>query len=425
MMMVYPKLFRLRQTFPRPRVEDVPAEVHRQLASLGLGEKIRPGERVAITVGSRGIANIDRILPAVVQVLRQLGAKPFLFPAMGSHGGGTAEGQRKIVEGYGITESLCGCPIRSSLETVVVGRAAEGFPIHADRHAFEADHVLLCNRIKPHTQFAGPIQSGLLKMLLIGLGKYAGAQIYHRAFQDHGFEHVVRSVAGRLIDACHVVGGLAVVENAADETAEVAGVAVEEIFEREAQLLTRAWQLLPRLPFPTGDVLIVDEIGKDISGAGMDTNVIGRKQYADPAGGDTSVRIKRVIARSLTAASHGNATGIGLADFCTERLIAQINQRATWINGMTAGHIEAVKTPPALATDREILDAALTTIGLTMPDQARLQWIRNTADLTDVECSVAYLDEACSRDDLEVLTEGRAMPLDAAGDLPSAMGSPM
>jgi hypothetical protein len=423
MMVVYPKLFRLRQTFQRPRVEDVPAEVRRQLAKLGLDKKIRPGERVAITAGSRGIANIDRILQTVVQVLRQSGAEPFIFPAMGSHGGGTAEGQQKIIDGYGITEARCGCPIRSSLETVVVGQAAEGFPIHADRYAFEADHVLLCGRIKPHTQFAGPIQSGLLKMLLIGLGKYAGAQIYHRAFQDHGFQQIVRSVAGRLLEACHVVGGLAVVENADDATAEIAGVAPQEIFEREAELLTRAWQLLPRLPFRTADVLIVDELGKDISGAGMDTNVVGRKQYADPAGGETAVRVKRIIARGLTAASHGNATGIGLADFCTERIVAQMDQRATWINGMTAGHLDAVKTPPSFATDRAILDAALTTIGLTPPAQARLQWIRNTRDLTQVECSVAYLDEARGRDDLEVITEAREMPLDAAGHLPPTMGS--
>ena len=201
-------------------------------------------------------------------------------------------------------------------------------------------------------------------------------------------------------------------------------VAAEEIFDREAALLARAWQLLPRLPFHTADVLIVDAIGKDISGAGMDTNVVGRKQYADSAGGDAAVRVKRIVARGLTAASHGNATGIGLADFCTERLVAQMDHRTTWINGMTAGHLEAVKTPPTFATDREILDAALTTIGLTPPAQARLQWIRNTSDLQQVECSVAYLEEARRRDDIEVITEAREMPLDAAGNLPPTIGSP-
>ncbi|OHB78076.1 MAG: [Fe-S]-binding protein [Planctomycetes bacterium RBG_16_64_10] len=417
----YPAVFRVRQRFLRVRVDDVAAEVHHQLAALALDQRIHPGQTVAITVGSRGIANIDRIVQAAVAFLHRLGASPFLVPAMGSHGAATAEGQRKIIEGYGITESYCGCPIRSSMETVVVGRADEGFPIHVDGHALRADHVLLCNRIKPHTQFDGSIQSGLVKMLLVGLGKHAGAKTYHAAFQDHGFDRIVRGVGRRLFNECHVVGGLAIVENAYDETARIVGVRPERIFEREAELLQLAEQWMARLPFAKVDILVLDEIGKNISGAGMDTNVVGRKQHADLPASDRLVQVKRIVARSLTAESHGNATGIGLADFCTRRLAQQVDRHSTWINGVTAGHLDAVKLPPEFATDREILAAALTTIGLTAPHEARLLWVRNTLVLDEVECSAAYLAEACARDDLEVLTGARALPFDAAGDLPPSM----
>jgi hypothetical protein len=420
-MTAYPQTFRLRQRFARVQISDVPAAVWSQLEGLALERTIRPGQSVVIPAGSRGIANIVSILATIVRFVRHIGAEPFIVPAMGSHGGGTAEGQREILAGYGITEPACGCPIRASMETEVVFAAADGLPVHFDRHASEADHVLLCNRIKPHTQFAGPLESGLLKMLLIGLGKHAGATIYHAAFQERGFAEIVRCVAPRLLRERRVAGGLAVVENAYDETARIVGVRPAEIMVREAVLLQLATQGMPRLPFNNVDILLLDEIGKNISGAGMDTNVVGRKQYADAAAGDATMAIKRIVARGLTPESHGNATGIGLADFCLARLARQVDRRSTWINGITAGHIDAVKLPPEFASDRELLQTALTTIGLRRPAEVRLLWVRNTLDLAEVECSAAYLSETAGRDDVEVLTNVRDLPFDAAGDLPVSM----
>jgi hypothetical protein len=376
---------------------------------------------VAITAGSRGIANIARIIKAAVAHLRSLGAEPFIVPAMGSHGGATAEGQRQVIESYGITEAFCGCPIRSSMETVIVGYAAEGFPVHFDRNAYEADHVLVCGRVKAHTRFAGAIESGLLKMMLIGLGKQQGARVYHAAFEQYSFDRMVRSVAGHVLRECRIVAGLAVVENAYDETAKIAGVLPEDFIEREMELLKLAKAWMARLPFARADIVIVDEIGKNISGSGLDTNVVGRKFHDGHAAPDEEPKVTRILARSLTPQSHGNATGIGIVDFCTKRLADQVNLSNTWINGITAGHIGAVKMPPVFSTDRETLDTALETIGLVEPEHARILWIRNTLDLAELECSAAYLAEAQSRRELDVLSTLRDFPFDASGNLPASM----
>ena len=228
----FPAIFRVRQQFDNPRVDDVAATVESELAKLSLGDKIQPGQSVAITAGSRGIANINVIIRGIAEHLRSVGAEPFIVPAMGSHGGGTAEGQRKIIESYGITESYCGCPIRATMETEVVCNAAEGFPVHFDKHAFGADHVVVCGRVKPHTNFVGSIESGLMKMMLIGLGKHNGARIYHRAIQDFNFGQIVRSVAREVLSKCRIVAGLAIVENSYDETAKIEAVAPSEFEER-------------------------------------------------------------------------------------------------------------------------------------------------------------------------------------------------
>ncbi|HTN73999.1 MAG TPA: lactate racemase domain-containing protein, partial [Pirellulaceae bacterium] len=315
-MSVYPQMFRVHQTFERPQVSDVAATVEAELKSLLLGRRILPGQTVAITAGSRGIANIKHIIKAIVDHVKSLGGLPFIVPAMGSHGGGTAEGQRRLIEGYGITEEFCGCPIRSSMETVIVCQAAEGFPVHFDKHAFGADHVVVCGRIKPHTGFVGEIESGLMKMMLIGLGKHHGAKIYHRAIMNYSFGQILRSVAREVLSRCRIVAGVAIVENAYDETAQIAAVAPEDFEEREKALLKLAREWLPRLPFSTADILLIDEIGKNISGTGMDTNVIGRKYNDHVAWPDEYPKIKRVVVRGLTPQTHGNATGIGISEFC-------------------------------------------------------------------------------------------------------------
>jgi hypothetical protein len=417
-MSVFPRVFRLRQTFDAARIEDVAADVRAQLGRLDLAKKIRPGQSIAVTAGSRGIANIVSITRAIVEHLKGLGGKPFIVPAMGSHGGGTAEGQRELVESLGISEESVGCPIRSSVETIILARASEGFAIHFDRFAFEADHVLVCNRVKPHTSFAGPIESGLLKMLTIGLGNSAGAAIYHRAMLDFGFDPIVRRAAAEVLARCRVLAGVAIVENAYDQTAQVEAIPPERFEARESELLALARGLLPRLPFSPVDVLLIDRIGKEISGTGMDPNVVGRKFNDHRAVEDEFPKVKRIAVRGLTAQSRGNATGIGMAEFCRSQLLAQIDVAATRLNVLTSGHVSAAMLPLDYPSDREMLAAALGTIGLTEPEQARFLWIRDTLHLAEIECSVAYLADARRRPELEILGEPRDLPFDGGGNLP-------
>ncbi|MBN1591069.1 MAG: DUF2088 domain-containing protein [Pirellulales bacterium] len=414
----FPECFRLRQHFDATHLADVAAVAESQLARLKLDARIGPGQSVAVTVGSRGIANLPTILRAAVAHLRRLGAEPFLVPAMGSHGGATAEGQRRLIESYGVTESLVGCPIRSSLETVVVCRTSEGIPVHFDRHAFEADHVLVCNRVKPHTMFAGEIESGLMKMMLIGLGNHEGARVYHRAIQQYSFAQIIRGAAGEVLRRCRVVAGLAIVENGYDQTLRIEAMGPGDFVTREKELLKLARHSMARLPFDDVDVLLVDRIGKDISGTGMDSNVIGRKYNDHAAAEGETPRVRRIAVRSLSSGSGGNALGVGMAEFCRSRVIREADWRATRLNVLTSGHVAAAMQPLDYETDREILEATLGTIGLTEPAAARLVWIPDTLHLTELECSVAYWEEARRRDELEILTPPRPLPLDEEGNLP-------
>ena len=418
--MSYPHIFRVRQTFQGPTlpIDQIPATVNAELARLKLGARIKSGQSVAITAGSRGVANIALIIKAAVDHLKSIGAAPFIVPAMGSHGGGTAEGQRELIEGYGVTEQYCGCPIRASMETVIVCQAAEGFPVHFDKHAFGAEHVLVVGRVKPHTNFVGDIESGLMKMMLIGLGKHEGAKIYHRAILNHSFGQIVRSVAREVLAKCRIVAGLGIVENAYDKTAKIQAVAPHEFEDREKELLVLAKEWIPRLPFKTCDILLLDQIGKNISGSGMDTNVVGRKFNDHVAAEHEWPKVKRIIVRDLTEATHGNATGIGMAEFCRSRCVEKMNVKITRINCLTGGHPTAAMAPLDYASDRECLDAALPTIGLTEPPQSQVLWAHTTLDVAEVECSVAYLNEARERRDLEIIRDPRPLPLDAAGNLP-------
>ncbi len=336
---------------------------------------------------------------------------------MGSHGGATATGQVEVLASLGVTETSVGCPICASMDTVVVCDAAEGFPVHFDRLAFEADHVMVCNRIKPHTGFTGDLQSGLMKMMLIGLGKKAGADIYHRACQDHGFGQIVRSVAAEVLRRCHVVAGLGIVENGYEQTALIQAVPPAEIESREKELLKQAIAWMPRLPFDDGDLLIIDEIGKNISGTGMDTNIVGRKHNDHSATGDEKPRLRYLFVRGLTEATHGNASGIGIAEFTLQCVVDQLDPIKTATNCVTANHPTGAMIPLHFATDREVLEAALGSIGLRQPQEARLMWITNTLQLQEVDCSEAYWQEAQSRPDLEVLIPPRPLPLDDKGNL--------
>lgn len=417
----YPRIFRVRQKFERPLVADVAATVRAELARLGVASRVQPGQTVAITAGSRGITNIAAILKATVDFFRAAGTQPFIVAAMGSHGGGTTEGQRAILANYGITESSCGCPVRTSMETVVLDRTAEGIPVHFGRDALAADHVVVVGRVKPHTELFGDHQSGLMKMLLIGLGKHEGAKIYHRAFVDFSFDQIVRSVGRHVIEKGRILAGLGIVENAYDETGLIRAVLPHELEAQDKELLALARQWLPRLPFDHADLLLVDEIGKEISGCGMDTNVIGRKRYEHWTEEHEFPKIKKIAIRSLTEQTHGNATGLGKSEYCLTRVVEAMDKRVTYINVATACYPQVAMIPPHYDTDRELLDVALSTIGLTEPPHAKLLWIRNTLRVEEVECGESFLPLARGRNDLEILTEPRELIFDAQGMLPQTM----
>jgi hypothetical protein len=412
-------MVRVRQHFERPKVEDIPATIRATLERLDLSKTIRPGQTVALTAGSRGIANIPLVLRSVADFLKQLGAKPFLVPAMGSHGGGKAEGQRAVLESYGITEAFVGAPIRSSMDVVSLGTTPEGWPVVLDRHAAEADHIGVVARIKPHTGYHGTIESGLLKMMMIGLGKHAGALNYHRILLEQPFGEVVRSVGKTIRARAPIAFGLGIVENAYDETARLEAALPADFETREQEMLVLAKRWLARLPLSKADLLIIDEIGKDISGSGMDTNVVGRKRAFR---GDTSAtgqpEMRLIFVRDLTPKTHGNAAGIGLADFTTTRLVRSMNYKATIINCLTAGYPEGANLPVHFETDREVLDAALAIIGTRPPEEARIMRIRNTLMIEELECSEPCLNDSNRATEFSPVTPARALAFDPQGNFP-------
>jgi hypothetical protein len=411
--MPLPKMIRVRQSFARPRVGDIPTTVRDALGGAAL--PIKGGDTVAVGVGSRGIANIATIVRAAVDSLKALGARPFVFPAMGSHGGATAEGQREVLAHYGITEATMGCEIRASMDVVQVGEAL-GLPVWLDRIASEADWIGLVNRIKPHTDFKGSIESGLFKMMTIGLGKYVGATQYHKANVNHGYETVITAVGREMLAKARIGFGLGVVENGYDETAQIEAFAAADLEAGERRLLKSAREWMARLPFSPIDVLVVEEIGKNISGSGMDTNVIGRPSNPhEPFPADP--KILWIAALDLTEESGGNATGIGNADFTTRRLADKIDWKVTAINTLTACAPNGAKLPLVFDSDREAIESALGCIGLTPPEDARVIRISNTLMLGEIECSEAYWPLVTERPDLSVVGEARPLGFDAAGQI--------
>lgn len=410
-----PRFFRLRQSFPRPQIADVPAATMTALAEC-VQRDVR-NQSVAITVGSRGIADIAPVTRACVDFFKERGARPYLVPAMGSHGGATAEGQAEVLARLGVTEATMGCQVRSSMEVEQVTTAAEGFPVYFDREALAADHVLVVNRVKPHTKFSGEIESGLMKMMLIGLGKCQGAGVYHRVIAKYSFDQIVRSVAREVVGRCRILGGLAILENAYEETAEVVGVAASEIESREPELLQRVKGLMPRLPFDKADLLIIDGIGKNISGAGMDTNVVGRKRNDHAAIDGDKPDILNIYVRGLTPQTHGNASGIGLAELCHRRVIEAMDRHVTFTNCITAGHVTAAMIPIDFPTDRKALQTGCGLAGYVAPEQATALWIRDTLSLGEVECSQAFFEAARHLPNAEIMSEPSELQFDQHDDL--------
>ncbi len=410
--MALPRMIRVRQTFPRPRVADIPRAVAATLGEAALW--IKPGDTIAVGAGSRGIANIGTIVGATVRWLRDLGARPFVFPAMGSHGGGTADGQLSVLEHYGITEATMGCPVRATMDVVQVGEAL-GLPVWLDAYAAEATWIGVVNRVKPHTDFKGSIESGLFKMMTIGLGKWKGALQYHRANVNHGYETVITAVGREMLAKARIGFGLGVVENGYDETAEIEAFTAAELEAGERRLLKSAREWMAKLPFSPIDVLVVEQIGKNISGSGMDTNVIGRPTNPfEPFPADP--KILWIVALDITEESYGNATGLGNADFTTRRLVDKIDMKATLINCITACAPWGARIPATYESDREAIETALDCIGLTPPERARVVRIKNTLMLGELEVSEAFAAEVDKRRDLTTLGRG-PLDFDASGRL--------
>lgn len=415
--MALPNMIRIRQQFEAPQVDDIAGTVKAQIAGLNLQEKVKAGDSVAITVGSRGINEIALITRSIVEAVKELGGDPFVVPAMGSHGGGTAEGQRHIVESYGCTEEYIGCPIRATMEVVQVGTVEGEVPVYFDKYAAEADHVVVAGRIKPHTGFVGEIESGLHKMMLIGLGKHKGAALYHQAIVQYSFDRIIRGVASEVIDKCGILFGLAIVENQYDHTAMIEAVAPDQFAEREKELLILAKKWMPRLPFEQVDLLIIDAIGKNISGSGLDSNVVGRKFYEHCAAEKEHPKVTRILVRDLTPETHGNAAGIGTAEYCHQRVVDQMDVHATVINCMTGNAPSGAMIPITFSTDRECIEKALETVGFVAPEKARVLRIRNTLQLGELWVSDAYATDVDQREDLSVVTPAAQMDFDDKGDL--------
>jgi hypothetical protein len=371
---------------------------------------VPPGGSVAVGVGSRGIANLPAIVRGVVSGLRERGYEPFVVPAMGSHGGATADGQREKLETLGVTPDSVGCEIRATMDVTRVGETPErGVPVYADAHAAAADGVVLVNRIKPHTDFSGEVESGLTKMLVIGLGKQRGAKLAHDWAVDWSLANMLPEIGALLLDSLPVAGGVAVVEDEHDETTLLEGVPAGDFLTRERALLDVARRRMPTLPFDDLDVLIVDRLGKDVSGQGMDTNVTGRRHYTIAEPEPESPRVKRLYLRGLTRDTAGNAMGMGQADFVHRSVLDGVDTEKTLLNAITASTVRGVRLPPVVATDRAGLLGALGTVGPVAGDEARVLRVTDTMRLERCYASEPLLAAARDRDDLRVVEEATAL----------------
>lgn len=411
----FPRMVEVRQRFKAPVIKDIKKEVSGQIAKSRLKERIKPKDRVAITAGSRGISHIVEITATVVKEVKKIGGDPFIVPSMGSHGGATAQGQVAVLKSYGITDSSVGAPIRSSMEVVKIGKIKEDVPVFIDKIAFNSDAIIVVNRVKPHTSLKGPVESGLMKMLAIGLGNHAGASLVH-SFGLPGLREMIPRAACIMLKKAKVALGIAILENAYDQPAKIVAVEPEDLEKVEPGLLEEARQLMPHLPFDEIDLLIVDEIGKNISGTGMDTNIIGRlmirgeKEFEKP-------KIDKIVVLDLTPESHGNAIGIGLADITVRRLVNKIDYHATYTNVLTSGFLNRANIPPTFQTDREAIATALGTFKRIKPEKVRVVRIKNTLQLERVYISEALLKEAEKREDIEIIGSLGEMLFDPQGNL--------
>jgi len=411
------ELIPVRQHFQHRRLEDIPGAVQRELLSSGIASRLHPGARVAIGVGSRGISNLAEIVRSVVDFFAAGGFRPFLFPAMGSHGAATAAGQAKVLAQYGIDESTMGCPVVSRFDVISLGRTPHRIETFAGKDAWESDGIFVVNRVKWHTSFEGAIESGVSKMLALGVGKIEGARCCHGHARRLGMEAVIRSVAGHLLASGKILGGLAVIEDAYHDTAQVNALAADGLVEREVELLRLVKSWMGKLPVPALDVLIVDEIGKNISGTGMDLKVVNRGVHGQYNPWPDTPRVERIFIRSLSELSYGNGVGIGLADVIHNRVLERIDVNAGRINATTSGSLAAVRTPLHFPSDRECLELLSATVGKFESGDVTMGWIRNTLDLEMVALSENLAGEIEKNPALEIAGPPFALAFDRDGNL--------
>ena len=395
-----PKMYRLRQHFARPTEDDVPAAVRRELAALNLNKTVSPGQKIGITVGSRGIRNLVPVLKICVDHVRELGAEPVLVSAMGSHGGGTEQGQREILDSLDITEKNLGAPVVTCAKSPVVAKTAGGLPVYCLESALALDGILAVNRIKIHTAFKGAVESGLVKMLVVGLGGPAGAKQFH-GFGPLELPRLLPEIGQVLLDALPVLGGLAIVENAHEETALIRAVTKDRMIEQESELLTYSRSLMPSLPVDAIDFLIIREMGKNFSGTGMDSNIIGRSRIPGVPEPEKPA-IKRIAVLDLSEKSHGNANGIGMADFTTRKLVEKMDRQATYLNCLTTTFVGRGAIPLYFDTEEQLVDAALSTLSDIPTDKLRMVIVPNTLHLHECLVSEAIAAEARGKPGREV-----------------------
>ncbi|HYK18851.1 MAG TPA: hypothetical protein VEV37_12560 [Bryobacteraceae bacterium] len=418
-----PRLVPVRQHFPDRSLRDVAAETHRQLSETQFAARIKPRARVALGVGSRGIANLATIVRSVVDYWKSHDCEPFIFPSMGSHGAATAQGQADVLARFGVHEGGMGCPIVSALDVVSLGKTGDGIEAFMDRNAFAADAIMVINRIKWHTDYSGDIESGLLKMLAIGTGKLAGAQRYHTYGYKLGLEHVIRTVGRQVLASGKIVGGLAILEDAYHNTAQLSAVPADAIAQKEEELLKLVKSWRGKIPLPL-DILILDEIGKNLSGTGMDTKVVNRSIHGEPNPWHDLVRIERIFVRDLSSGSYGNAVGIGMADVIHDRLLERVDWRATHINSLTASTPTGIRTPIHFPSDRECLEKIGTTVGRLDLAEVNCGWLRNSLELSFMKISENLRAEIERNPALEIVGPAEEMDFDAAGNLSTCASEP-
>ncbi|TXC90625.1 DUF2088 domain-containing protein [Metabacillus litoralis] len=408
-----PKMVKVRQNFDNTKIENIDQALNEKLQQESIRSKVKPGMEIAIAVGSRGMDKLVEVTANTVQFLKDLGATPFIVPSMGSHGGATAEGQKEVLAHLGVTEESVKAEIRSSMEVIKLGELSNGLPVYIDKYASEADGIVVINRIKPHTAFRGPVESGIMKMISIGLGKQKGAEATHQL----GFKYMAENVpamAKLMMEKTPILFGVATLENAFDRVARVEVLAVEDIEEKEPALQALAKELLPKLFFEQIDVLVIDEIGKNISGDGMDPNITGRYPTPYAKGGPD---VNKMVVLDLTHQTEGNANGVGTADFTTQRLVDKMDREVTYANGLTSTVCAPTKIATTLANDKDAIKAAIKTCNILDFTQVKMVRIKNTLDIAEIEVSEALLTHVAEHPDMEQISDLFELSFNDEGNL--------